>query len=288
MQSRTLVSVLATLVLGCASSSYVELYPFSAPVSYQLQQRQSLESRVETVPVQRNDRVDRLVEMFEEAGCTGQFLKLENLSGSPTPNVICTLPGKSSRRIIVSTHHVLARGGKGVFDAWTSVALLPMLYSSLKSIPRSHTYEFIGFASTPFEGDASYGYLTNDPVRFERTAAMIWLDYLGLGATAAWGSRSDPNLFADLVSAAAALDIDLLSKDLSGAPTIHDHSRAFRWYDIPTVYVHSLTLETERVVGVKRFDTDPKTIDLDAYFDSYRVLATYLGYLDKTLDARKL
>ena len=288
MQLRALVSVFATLVLGCAGSSYIELYPYSAPVSYQLQERQSLESRVETVPVQRDDRVARLVEMFEEVGCTGPALKLENLSGSPTPNVICTLPGTSSRRIIVSTHHVLARGGKGVFDAWTSVALLPMLYSSLKSIPRSHTYEFIGFASTPFEGDASYGYLTNDPVRFEQTAAMIWLDYLGLGATAAWGSRSDPNLFADFVSAAAALDIDLYSRDLSGASMIHDHSRAFRWYEIPTLYVHSLTLETERVVGVKRFDMDPKTIDLDAYFESYRVLATYLGYLDKTLDARKL
>ena len=44
----------------------------------------------------------------------------------------------------------------------------------------------------------------------------------------------------------------------------------------------------ERVVGDKRFDLDPGKIDLDAYFDSYRVLAVYLGYLDKTLGARKL
>jgi hypothetical protein len=288
MTYRVLIPVLAALALGCARSSYIELYPFGASVSYQLEQREALESRVKTVPVQRNDRVAQLVEMFEQAGCTGRALRLENVTGSPTPNVICTLPGKSSRRIIVSTHHVLARGGKGVFDAWTSVALLPTLYASLKSLPRHHTYEFIGFASTPFKGDASYHYLSDDPIRQERTAAMIWLDYLGLGEISAWGSRSDPNLFVDLVSAARALKIQLVSRDLSGAAMIHDHSRAFRWFDIPTLYVHSLSLETERVIGTKRFDMDPKTIDLDAYFDSYRVLATYLGYLDVTLDARKL
>ena len=117
---------------------------------------------------------------------------------------------------------------------------------------------------------------------------MIWLDFIGLGGTAAWGSRSDPNLFVDLVSAASAIDVEVMSRDLSGAAMLHDHSRAFRWFEIPTLYVHSLSLETERVIGIKRYDLDPKKIDFDAYFDSYRVLAVYLGYLDKSLDARKL
>lgn len=289
MKFRALIPVLVPLLFGCARSSYVELYPFSASVAYQQQQREMLERRVAEVPIQRDDRVDQLVKMFEEVGCTGRALRLESVTASPTPNVICTLPGKSARRIIVSTHHVLARGGKGVFDAWTSVAMLPALYASLKTVEHHHTYEFIGFASAPFKGDASYLYLAENPERQELTAAMIWLDFLGLGDMSAWGSRSDPNLFADLVSAASALDVELSSTDLSGASSIHDHSRAFRWYDIPTLYVHSLSLGYVRVVEDSgRYDLDPATIDLDAYFDSYRVLATYLGYLDKTLDARKL
>jgi hypothetical protein len=288
MSHRVLACLAASLAFACSSASYVQLYPFSAEVSYELEHRQVLEQRVATVPVARKDRVARLVRMFQEVGCTGNALRLEPVNGSPTPTVICTLPGRSGRRIIVSTHHVLAKGGKGVFDAWTSVALLPALYASLASQPRHHTYEFIGFTSTPYRGDASYAYLNTDPQRQERTAAMIWLDYLGLDQIAAWGSRSDPNLYADFVSAAAAVDVQLVSRDLSGAASIHDHSRAFRWYDIPTLYVHSLTVENERVTGDKRFDLYPEDIDLDAYFDSYRVLAAYLGYLDRTLDARKL
>lgn len=277
------------LVLGCAPARYIELYPFASSVPVAFESQGELDQRVDTVPIRNKDRVTRLIAMFEEAGCEGDNLRVENITASPTPNVICTLPGATDRTIIVSTHHIRAQGGKGIFDAWTSVALLPTLYSSLRGVPRQHTYEFIGFASAPaLAGSASYLYLKNRPDRQEQTAAMIWIDFVGLGDLVAWGSRSDPNLFADLVSAAKALDIDLISRDLANAPTIHDMSRAFRWYDIPTLYLHSLTLETERVVGDRRFDIYPETLDRDAYFDSYRVLAAYLGYLDKTLDARKM
>mgnify|MGYP006888792628 CR=1 FL=1 len=141
---------------------------------------------------------------------------------------------------------------------------------------------------TALAGSASYLYLKGDPTRQDETAAMIWIDFMGLGDLVAWGSRSDPNLFADLVSSAKALDIDLVSRNLNNAPTIHDMSRAFRWADIPTLYLHSLTLQTERVVGDRRWDLYPETLDNEAYFDSYRVLAAYLGYLDKTLDARRM
>lgn len=289
MNHRVLASVLLLPLLACVPSGYVELYPFTATVPVEMQSLDSLIGRVETVPVQRDDRVDRLVEMFEEVGCTGRNLQLEKVDGSPTPNVICTLRGRSARTIIVSTHHVLARGGKGIFDAWTSAALLPTLYASLASSPHNHTYEFIGFASTPFKGDASYAYLRSDSERQKRTSAMIWLDYLGLGPLSVWGGRSDPNLFVDLVSAAKALDFDLGSMNLDGAASIHDDSRAFRWFGIPTVYVHSLTLRTERLVGDhQRFDVNQDAIDVVAYFDSYRVLAVYLAYLDKSLAARKL
>lgn len=282
------LSLVALVFVGCSSPTYIALYPFRASVSYRLEDKQVIEERGKQVPIQRNDRVERLVELFEEAGCTDRALRLEPVSAAPTPNVICTLPGESPRRIIVGAHHVLAEGGKGIFDAWTSTALLPALYKALSAQPRHFTYEFIGFTSVPLRGDASYAYLQTRPERQERTAAMIWLDYLGLGPTSAWGSRSDPNLFVDFVSTADAVELDLVARDFAGGALIHDHSRAFRWYGIPTLYVHSLTISTERVIGDKKFDMNPETMDVDGYYDSYRLLTAYLGYLDKTLDARKL
>ena len=289
MSYRLFASLVLLVGLGCAPARYIELYPFASSVEVQFEPQSVLEANLDPVPIRNKDRVLRLIEMFEAAGCKGDDLLVENITASPTPNVICTLPGKSDRTIIVSTHHIRAQGGKGIFDAWTSVAMLPTLYSSLSAAPREHTYKFIGFASAPaLAGSASYLYLKGRPDRQNDTAAMVWLDFVGLGDLVAWSSRSDPNLFADIVSAAKALDIDLVSRDLTNAPTIHDMSRAFRWFEIPTLYLHSLTLPTERVVGDRRWDIYPETLDREAYFDSYRILAAYLGYLDKTLDARKM
>ena len=289
MPDRLIALFALILTLGCAPARYIELYPFASSVAVEFEPQAELEGRVAEVPIRNKDRVLRLIDMFEEVGCQGDDLLVENITASPTPNVICTLAGETDRTIIVSTHHIRAQGGKGIFDAWTSVALLPTLYASLKSVPRQHTYKFIGFASAPaLAGSASYLYLKGDPARQDETAAMIWIDFVGLGDLVAWGSRSDPNLFADLVSSAKALDVDLVSRDLSNAPTIHDMSRAFRWAEIPTLYLHSLTLETERVVGDRRWDLYPETLDNEAYFESYRILAAYLGYLDKTLEARRM
>ena len=120
MQYRIIAPALVLLILGCAPSRYVELYPFAASVSLQFEQQQALEQSVATVPISGSARVDRLIEMFKRAGCPEEHLRLDNVPVSPTPNVICTLPGKTDRRIIVSTHHIRARGGNGVFDAFAA------------------------------------------------------------------------------------------------------------------------------------------------------------------------
>ncbi len=239
------------------------------------------------VPVWRDERVERVVEMFREVGCDD--LRSEKILGSPTPNVICTLEGKTDRTIVVGSHHVVAKGGKGVIDDWSGTVMLPTLYASMKGRPRDHTYEFIAFASSSYAGDASYMHLRDmDSRERNRVVAMIWLDLLGMGNMAAWTARSDPNLWADLTSVARALEVEVEARDLSGAGMIHDHSRAFRWFDIPTIFLHSVDLETQKVLRDPHFDNDPESLDYDAYFDSYRVLAVYLGYLDHTLVARRM
>jgi hypothetical protein len=169
-----------------------------------------------------------------------------------------------------------------------AVSMLPSLYESIAAHEHEHTYEFVAFSSNYLRGDASYEYLNRVPERKNDVVAMVWLDFLGLGQISAWTERTDPNLFADFVSAGNAISVPVAGLNLHGVGSIHDHSRAFRWFDIPTIYLHSFTKESVGLLTNRNFDSDMDHLDLEAYFESYRVLAVYLGYLDRSLEARQL
>ena len=281
-----LLLAVAAASLGCFQP-YTELYPFKTAIGVKFEAREKLASRMKQVPVQRDARVERVVEMFREAGC--KELYREEIHGSPTPNVICRLRGRSRRRIVVAAHHVLARGGKGIIDDWSGTALLPALYASISDQKHEHTYEFIAFASSSYEGDASYQHLRKMSSRARSdVVAMIWLDMLGMGSMASWPSRSDLNLRMDFESAAKSIGVHVEARDLYNAARIHDGSRAFRWSKVPTLFVHSVDIDAQRILREPHWDNDPANLDYDAYFDTYRALAVYLGYLDRTLIARNM
>lgn len=287
--SRTLIASFSWFVFAsCASENYVELYPYESSVSVNFLKQAEVEKPMDVVPVNRNDRVNRLVGLFQQAGCRGENLRKEKVTGSMVPTIICRLQGKTDKTIVVSAHHVIATGGKGIFDAWTAVTLLPSLYASIARQEHEHSYEFVGFASTHSKGDASYEYLVRQPERQENVVAMIWLDFIGLGQLAAWSERTDPNLFADFVSAGHALSVSVGGLNLHGVKDLHDFSRAFRWFDIPTIYLHSLSDTSAAILTNKNRDSQISEFDRQAYFESYRVLAVYLGYLDHSLEARQL
>ena len=70
------------------------------------------------------------------------------MDGSKLPNLICVLPGRSQKVIIVGAHYDHPEeGGDGVVDNWSGASLLPSLYRSVKFDPRQHSYIFIGFAA---------------------------------------------------------------------------------------------------------------------------------------------
>lgn len=64
---------------------------------------------------------------------------------TPAPNVACTIPGESSRVIIVGAHFDYVERGKGVVDNWSGASMLPSLLEAIAKEPRRHTYLLIGF-----------------------------------------------------------------------------------------------------------------------------------------------
>ncbi len=62
-------------------------------------------------------------------------------------------------------------------------------------------------------------------------------------------------------------------------------SDSFQDRHVPTLNIHSLTNETFPILHTRRDRME--AIQLDDYYDSYRLMSIYLAYLDQLLDPGK-
>jgi len=166
-------------------------------------------------------------------------------------------------------------------DNWSGAALLASFYQALTVEPRKHTFIFIAFSS---EEEGLYGseeYAKRlTPVELAKIQVMINLDSLGTGRTNVWLHHSDHHL-ADLlygVSKAMGIPLGVVDADEVG----DDDSSSFSKRKVPTVMIHAITQETFPILHSKRDDIS--AIHMSDYYDSYRLVSTYLAYLDSTLN----
>lgn len=252
------------------------------PVSIQFKSldRSILQQRLSQVSTKNQERAQRLREIFEQAGCTGDRLREQAVKGSKTPNILCTLPGQTEGAIVVGAHLDWWGGaGQGAVDNWSAAVLLPTLYESLPE-GRRHTFVFAAFSdqeSNP-AGSRFYVRQLSREERF-RLRAMIHLNSLGMTATRVWMNRSDPKLVSELARVAAAMKIPVTG--LNAEQMGGDDAAAFREAKVPTISLHSLTQETISILGTAR-DT-LQAIRIDDYYDTYRLVSAYLMLLDAVL-----
>ena len=216
-----------------------------------------------------------------QAGCKDSNLSEESLDRKLPPNVICVIPGETDSVILVGAHtdHV-TDFGEGVVDNWSSAALLPSLLYSLTSQPRHHTFVFVGFSAEEqgMLGSAYYAqHLTPD--RRSHIAAMVNMDSLGLGPTKVWASHSDKGLLQDLDGVAASMHLPIDVVNVEGVGSTD--SESFVPYNIPRITLHSVTQATLRILHSP--DDRLSAIKMADYYDSYRLIAAYLAYLDDAL-----
>jgi hypothetical protein len=241
--------------------------------------RATVEERLRQFSDKNSVRKERLQGIFEAAGCRDGLAE-QKVKRSRLPNVICMLPGQTDSMIIVGAHFDLMGGGDGVVDNWSGASLLPSLFESLVASNRRHTFMFIGYT------DEEKGLVGSDfharaltVEERKRTRAMINLDCLGLSPTKVWVTISDRALVdaLDRVARGMKLPVDGVNVDNVGQADSQSYIRL----KIPTVTIHSITQETFPILHSSRDRI--KAIDLDAYYDTYRLLAAYLVYLDLTL-----
>ena len=130
------MSNLAPRSKGFTTAAIVLLLPGIGPSAdgarYNPVARQVVEARLRRVGGDDGQREATLSKMFAEAGCDDQHVSAQAVKGSRLPNVICLLPGSSTKVIIVGAHFDRVSEGDGVVDNWSGRSLLPSLVRSGK------------------------------------------------------------------------------------------------------------------------------------------------------------
>src|SRR6267142_2117794 len=250
-------------------------------VRYDLVSREIIEARLARYTGNNAHREATLKQMFAEAGCDDQHLSEQPVKGSKLPNVICLLPGKSDKIIIVGAHFDHVSDGDGVVDNWSGASLLPSLYQTTKTDPRKHTYIFIGFTDEEKGEVGSRFYaqqMTNEQV--SATEAMVNMDTLGLASTEVWASHSDKQLTGLLAYLAKQMNlpVTVLNSDETGSTD----SVQFSDRKIPSITIHSLTQDTYNARILHSRKDKLSAINLDNYYETYKLVAAYLVFLDQT------
>ncbi len=254
-----------------------------------LEPRSVIEKRLKSFSTNNSKREAVIRKWLAESGCADSNLSEQALQATERklpPNVICILPGEKQggdlgRIIIVGAHtdHV-DDFGDGVVDNWSGAALLPSLLFSLSSQARHHTFIFVGFSAEE-KGLVGSEYYVEHLTADERARidGVVNLDSLGLGPTEVWASHADKALLDALaaVSTESRLPASVMNVDNLGTAD----SESFARFHIPRVTLHSLTPDTWAILHSPRDKL--AAISMDDYYDSYRLIAEYLAYLDEAL-----
>jgi putative aminopeptidase FrvX len=241
--------------------------------------RAVVEARLGKYAGNNQQREATLKQLFADAGCKDQQISEQAVKKSKQPNVICTLPGTPGKVIIVGAHFDRVSEGDGVVDNWSGASLLPSLYEAIKIAPRRHTFIFIGFTDEEKGEIGSHFYvrqMTKEQVA--ATDAMVNLDTLGLAPSEVWISHSDKGLANALAYVATQIHAPLGAVNVERIGSSDGEQFAER--NIPRITIHSLTQGTWDAHILHTSKDKLSAMRLDDYYQSYRLLAAYLAYLD--------
>jgi hypothetical protein len=251
-----------------------------AQVTYNLVQRDIVQSRLALYKGNDRAREGTLMKLFTEAGCATTNLTEQPVPGRKQPNVICMLPGSTPETIVIGAHFDHVSAGDGVVDNWSGASLLPSLLQSLSLSQHRHTFVFVGFTGEE-EGLLGYAYyvqqLSKDQI--SQLQAMINLDTLALGPTKVWVSQSDQRLVNGLARLAKMMNLPLGGMNVDGFGESDEES--FIQDKVCTITIHSLTPATAHILHGP--DDNPSAVRFSDYYDTFHLLAGYLAMLDVQL-----
>jgi hypothetical protein len=271
MRFRVLICGLlrAAVILACLST-----WAAAQNVFVRHLPRSVISERLGSVSSKNSERKDTLMRLFREAGCAE--VVEQPVKGSSEGNVICTLAGKTDATILAGAHFDKVTG-LGVVDNWSGASMLPSLYQSLTGRERNHTFVFIGFTDEEKGLRGSEAYVKQlDPDQRSRIRVLVNIDCVGMTSTKVWMKRADKKLVEALHETASSMKLPIEGVNVGGVGDTD--SLPFASKKIPVIDIHSITWQNFDRLHEGRDTMD--TIDMDDYYDTYKLLSVYLAYLD--------
>jgi Zn-dependent M28 family amino/carboxypeptidase len=150
----------------------------------------------------------------------------------------------------------------------------------VRQSPRHHTYVFVSFTDEEkgLVGSEFYAHHLA-PEQRSKIEAMVNMDTLGLGPTEIWVSHSDKNLVDEIQAVAQSLKMPLRGMNVERVGATD--SESFAHYKIPSITIHSLTQATLPILHSRLDRLDAN--NTDEYYDTYKLVAGYLIFLDQSL-----
>jgi hypothetical protein len=219
------------------------------------------------------ERIERLVDLFFQAGCVGDKLE-QPMSAAPShhPDVVCRLPGRTDDVILVAAY---VQPNERNREDWSGAALLPQLYRSLAIAARQHTYVFVGVSEGSRHGLRSDAQRIAD-VDGDHLRALVDLQYLRAGVTKDLiFSTGHESLRVDLGAVGAAVGMPREALRYVNSP------ESYRRNELPAISIASPLPPVAAAVS-----TPNPVAERDAYQSTGRTIAVYLAYLDDTLRIR--
>ena len=213
---------------------------------------------------------------FIANGCSGNALQHQGVKGHGS-NLICEITGAKAGIIIVAAHFDHVERGQGIVDNWSGAVLLPFLAKSVAEMHPKHTYRFIAFTDEE-KGLVGSKYYVSHLSKEEKKQilAMINFDTLGLSPTKIWLDHGDRGLAQDIAAAAGATKSPLSVVNVENLGMADSDS--FFNEKIPALTIHSVTPDTFHILHSA--DDNFSAIKMNDYYDTYRLAALYLSYLD--------
>lgn len=242
--------------------------------------RDLVQARITSAPAANPEREAKLKDMLRDAGCPAGQLQLQPVKGVNLPNVICTVPGETDSTILIGAHFDHVKHGLGIIDNWSGASLLPSLLESITSATRRHTFVLIGFTEEERGLIGSYFYAAQlSRQDLQKIAGMINLDSLGAGPSEVDNGVSDPSLVQLFIDVAGSVNLPFTFVDMIEYGT--SDYKPFRERNVPALAIHSITQQNLKLLHSTHDNME--AIRMDDYYQTYRLLAVYLSYLDALL-----
>ncbi|MBI3463813.1 MAG: serine hydrolase [Planctomycetes bacterium] len=272
---------LTGLILGFVSS--VAAWACDDPPLVFVPDQEILEE-LKSAPKANPDRVERLRELYLQAGAkpdeiTLQEVKASQDDDSPLHNVIVTRKGQTDSVIVVGGHLDKVSAGDGIIDDWSGACLATNLYQTLRPLDTKHTFVFIGFAHEErgLLGSRAYVDSLSDGDK-KRIKAMVNLECLGVDPPFIWTNGSTDSLEVIAHQVAEEHKLPLRDHVILG---VGADSIPFDRAGIPNITFDGMAVENFRFIHSELDNFS--NIKPDCYLDAYRVTSRFLVTLDRRL-----